>query len=130
MFRQQDCFTLFVVNIEVGQKYGFRLNGNAEFPYCYNVTKLLIDPYSRAVDDLPALATFEQLQPFHWDNPDDNAWLAPKSVITEDDFDWQDDKAPRTPWSETIIYELHVKGFSKLNEGGSCSIKRNICWFS
>ncbi|MEH8027542.1 glycogen debranching protein GlgX [Gallibacterium anatis] len=116
MFRQQDCFTLFVANIEVGQKYGFRLNGNSEFPYCYNVTKLLIDPYSRAVDDLPALATFEQLQPFHWDNPDDNAWLAPKSVITEDDFDWQDDKAPRTPWSETIIYELHVKGFSKLNE--------------
>src|SRR5699024_12790576 len=52
----------------------------------------------------------------HWVNPDDNAWLAPKSVITEDDFDWQDDKAPRTPWPETIIYELHVKGFSKLNE--------------
>ncbi|OBW98792.1 glycogen debranching protein GlgX [Gallibacterium genomosp. 1] len=115
MFRQQDCFTLFVVDVDVGQKYGFRLEGDTGLPYCYNVTKLLIDPYSRAVEDLPSLFTFDQLKLFHWNNQENNAWLAPKSVITEDDFDWQDDQAPRTPWSQTIIYELHVKGFSKLN---------------
>ncbi|MDP9186937.1 MAG: glycogen debranching protein GlgX, partial [Verrucomicrobiota bacterium] len=44
----------------------------------------------------------------------DNAWAMPKSVVIDGAFDWGDDKRPNTPFSETVIYEMHVKGFTKL----------------
>ena len=46
----------------------------------------------------------------------DNAHIAPRAVIISEDFDWENDTAPNTPWAETIVYELHVKGFSQLND--------------
>ena len=45
----------------------------------------------------------------------DNAALAPLAAVVDDAFTWGDDRPPRTPWNKTIIYELHVKGFTKLH---------------
>lgn len=115
MYRHHDCFTLFVTGVGVGQKYGFRVDGGKEQPNCYNVTKLLIDPYSRLVVDLPNLSSEQKVAPFLWHNLQDNGYLAPKSVIVDATFDWEGDKPLRTPWSQTILYELHIKGFSQLN---------------
>ena len=47
---------------------------------------------------------------------EDDADAIPKCVVVDERFDWEDDRPPARPWSETIIYELHVKGFTKLNE--------------
>ena len=47
---------------------------------------------------------------------EDDADAIPKCVVVDERFDWEDDRPPNRPWSETIIYELHVKGFTKLNE--------------
>lgn len=115
MYRNQDCFTLFVADLNDGQKYGFRLIGNQEKPNCYNVTKLLIDPYGKLVVDVPEFKTEQQLAPFLWDNQQDNGAYAAKSVIIDTAFDWGDDQPLRIPWSQTVIYELHVKGFSQQN---------------
>jgi glycogen operon protein len=57
--------------------------------------------------------------PYHFDNPDgskndlDSAAHMPKSVVVEQAFDWGNDHSPRTPWHKTIVYETHVKGFTK-----------------
>ncbi|MFC0323924.1 glycogen debranching protein GlgX [Gallibacterium melopsittaci] len=116
MYRHHDCFSLFVTNIPLGQQYGFRVDGGHEQGNCYNVTKLLLDPYSRLVVNVPEFKTEQQLVPFLWDNQQDNAALAAKSVVVDTAFDWENDKPLRTPWSQTIIYELHIKGFSQLND--------------
>ncbi len=47
---------------------------------------------------------------------EDDAAAIPKSVVIDESFDWQDDRPPERPWHETVIYELHVKGFTKLME--------------
>ncbi|MFC0308369.1 glycogen debranching protein GlgX [Gallibacterium trehalosifermentans] len=116
MYRHYDCFSLFITNISFGQQYAFRVEGGQEQGNCYNVSKLLLDPYSRLVVNVPELATEQQLVPFLWDNQQDNAALAAKSVVVDTAFDWENDKPLRTPWSQTIIYELHIKGFSQLND--------------
>ena len=48
-------------------------------------------------------------------SPHDDAWGVPKSVIVDRSFDWQGDLPPKIAWSETVIYEAHVKGISKLH---------------
>src|SRR6201999_2985298 len=45
----------------------------------------------------------------------DDAWGMPKSVVIDNAFDWGDDRPPRTPLHSSVIYEMHTKGFSKLN---------------
>lgn len=91
--------------------YGYRVYGekDSEQRNDFNPNKLLIDPYTKkivgSVKDHPAL---------YW-NELDSAQFAPKCEVIEDEFDWQDDQFPNTSWGKTIIYELHVKGFSQLN---------------
>ena len=61
--------------------------------------------------------------PYHFDNPDgskndlDSAPFIPKAVVVDQAFDWDGDRAPRTPWHQTIVYETHVKGFTKRHPG-------------
>jgi len=99
-----------------GQRYGFRVHG----PYdpgrglrC-NPAKLLIDPCARAVDGQvrwdDALFGFTA----GGDGPDgrDSAPFVPRSIVVDPGFDWGADRAPRTPWSDTVLYEVHVKGFT------------------
>ncbi len=111
----------YVPGIGPGQRYGFRVHGpwRPEEGHRFNPNKLLIDPYAKAIAG-DVKSRFETL-PYNPNDPagdlsfseEDDAHLVPKSVVIDPSFDWEDDKLLRTPWHETIIYEVHVKGFTK-----------------
>ncbi len=114
----------YVPSIGPGQRYGFRVHG-AFAPHeghRFNPNKLLIDPYAYAVDG--EIGFGEEIFGYRWDDPKDDlgfselndAHLIPKSVVVDKSFDWEGDELLQTPWHETIIYETHVKGFTKLHE--------------
>jgi glycogen operon protein len=113
------CWHGFLPGILAGQRYGFRVHGpwDPAQGYWCNPNKLLLDPYAKAVDG--AWDWNEAMFPYHFDNPDsskndlDSAAFMPKAVVVDDAFDWEGDTPPRTPWHKTIVYETHVKGFTK-----------------
>ncbi|HKU58645.1 MAG TPA: glycogen debranching protein GlgX [Gaiellaceae bacterium] len=110
----------YLPGIGPGQRYGYRVHG----PYDpvhgdrFNAAKLLIDPYAKAIEGAVAWDAANVL-PYVGDDltPDDSdsAPAIPKSIVIDPSFDWQDDDwvRPQTPWHETVIYEAHVKGFTK-----------------
>ena len=112
----------YVPGIGPGQRYGFRVHGpfDPEKGLRFNPNKLLIDPYAKAIDG--EIGYGEEIFGYPWDSPDqdlafselDDAHLVPKAVVVDDSFDWGDDKRLKIPEHETIIYETHVKGFTKL----------------
>jgi glycogen operon protein len=85
----------------------------------YNVNKLLIDPYAKAISG--TIQWHPSLFGYNMNHPDadltfndlDSAPYIPKSVVIDPSFDWEDDEHPRTPYHKSIIYETHVKGFTK-----------------
>lgn len=113
----------YIPGIGPGQRYGYRVHG----PYApqeghrFNPNKLLIDPYTKAIAG--EVGNGPELYGYSWESEEadlsfsdlDSAALMPKSVVVDQSFDWEDDKLLRTPWNETIIYETHVKGFTKLH---------------
>jgi isoamylase len=111
------CWHGYVPGIGAGQRYGFRVHGPwapDEGQRC-NPHKLLLDPYARAIEGHPKWD--EALYPHFFEKPDefndrDSAPFAPRSVVTTPYFDWRDDRRPRTPWHETVVYEAHVKGLT------------------
>jgi isoamylase len=100
----------YLPGIGPGQRYGFRVDG----PYdpaaglFHNPAKLLVDPYARALE-----GTFTDHPAVYSDNSDDSAPYVPRSVIIHGAFPWGGDRRPRVPWDDTVIYELHVKGFTE-----------------
>lgn len=106
-----NVWHLAVAGVEVGTEYGFRIHGEHANP-----NKLMLDPYAKAVNSKPDLTTEESRSWFLMNDHRDNAHIAPRAVIISEDFDWENETAPNTPWAETIVYELHVKGFSQLND--------------
>ena len=116
LHKEGDIWHGFMPGIGAGTRYGYRVQGKTDPARgrLFNPAKLLIDPYSKAIDGKPDFSTPEAAARFHWQDAQDNAALAPKSVVmAESAFDWGDDARPNTPWGQTIIYEAHVKGFSK-----------------
>jgi isoamylase len=114
------CFHGYLPYVGPGQRYGFRVHGpwDLEHGHRCNPAKLLLDPYGKAVEGLFEMdeAVFDH--PFDDENARndrDSAPFMPKSVVTNPWFDWNNDRYPRTPWHKTVIYEVHVKGFTKLN---------------
>ena len=114
----------FVPGVTAGQRYGFRVHGRWE-PHRglrHNPNKLLLDPYARAISGeyrlRPELFGHCVNADFLGDDtvldPRDSAPFAPVAVVTAAAPARARDDRPRVPWSETVIYELHVKGFSKL----------------
>jgi isoamylase len=112
------CWHGYLPNVGPGQRYGFRVHGpwKPEEGHRCNPAKLLLDPYARAIEGQARWN--EALFSYPFDNPDgpsndiDSAPFMPKCVVTTPYFDWGNDRHPRTQWHETIIYEVHVKGFS------------------
>ena len=104
----------YLPGVVLGQRYGYRVAG----PYApargqlFNPHKLLLDPYTRAVDG--TLTLHEALfQPADAPRDDrDSAAYVPRSVVVDDDFDWGGDRPPRVPWADTVIYEMNVRGFT------------------
>ena len=111
MVRTNNVWHLAVAGVAVGTEYGFRIHGEHANP-----NKLMLDPYAKAVNGKPDLTTEESRSWFLMNDHRDNAHIAPRAVIISEDFDWENETAPNTPWAETIVYELHVKGFSQLND--------------
>ncbi len=108
-----------------GQRYAYRVDG----PYepgqgnRFNPAKLLIDPYAKAIEGAIAydLANVLPYVPDGGDadlypDDEDDVDAIPKCVVVDEAFDWEDDRLPRRAWSETVIYETHVKGFTKCND--------------
>ncbi len=106
-----------------GQLYGYRVYGpyEPEEGHRFNDSKLLIDPYAKAIAGL--INWSDEMSGYAPDggkNADltrdyrDDAWGIPKCVVVGNEFDWGSDKRPMTPLAESVIYEIHVKGFSKL----------------
>jgi isoamylase len=110
----------YVPELQPGALYGLRVHG----PYAphrgqrCNPNKLLVDPYAKAVrgkvDWTQAVTGYvpeDERADLSFDERD-SAPGVPKGVIVDDRFDWGDDRPPRTPWRDTIIYETHVRGFT------------------
>ncbi|WP_293887377.1 MULTISPECIES: glycogen debranching protein GlgX [unclassified Sphingobacterium] len=119
--KTHQVWHIYVSGIKPGQLYGYRVHGpyDPSNGHRFNPHKLLIDPYAKAIsgtvkwndalfaytigdDDLSMDAT-------------DSAPFVPKSVVTNDRFDWGSDKPPRIPMHKSVIYETHVKGFTAMH---------------
>ncbi len=113
------CWHGYLPDVKPGQRYGFRVHGPwapEQGSWC-NPAKLLLDPYAKAIDG--PWNWNEAVFPYHFAAPEssrndlDSAPFMPKSVVVNPFFDWGQDRRPRTPWHRTVVYETHVKGFTK-----------------
>jgi glycogen operon protein len=109
-----------VPDVAAGQLYGYRAYG----PYDpaqglrYNANKLLLDPYARVLAG--SLRWSDALYGYRITSPRgdlsfdrrDSAFAMPKAVVTVDRFHWGEDRPPRTPWADSVIYETHLRGLS------------------
>ncbi len=112
----------FVSDIGPGTKYGYRVHGpyTPEDGHRFNSSKLLIDPYAKALDG--NVRWDSAVYGYKYGSKDDitfdkrdSAAYVPKSIVVDDKFDWERDRLLETPWQETIIYEAHVKGLTRLH---------------
>src|SRR5690242_3912728 len=110
----------YVPGITIGQLYGYRVHGpyEPENGFRFNPAKLLIDPYANAIAgkvnwNYPVFGyrLGDPNADLSCDSQDDAAGV-PKGVVTTSHFDWQNDRSPQTQLHESVIYELHVKGFT------------------
>ncbi|HVS29955.1 MAG TPA: glycogen debranching protein GlgX [Thermoanaerobaculia bacterium] len=113
----------YLPNVGPGQRYGYRVHGpwEPDNGHRCNPAKLLLDPYGKAVDG--QVTWNEAVFPYHFDDPENSkndlnsGPFMPKSVVVNPFFDWRNDRNPRIPWHRTIIYEVHVKGFTMRHPG-------------
>jgi isoamylase len=97
-------------DLRPGQRYGLRVHGRWDPAQGrrFDAAKLLLDPYARAVTGDMAFDTAL------FEHGVDNKAVVPKSVVVEPSgFDWEGDARPRVQWADTVVYELHVRGFTK-----------------
>ncbi|MGB3681514.1 MAG: alpha-amylase family glycosyl hydrolase, partial [Rubrobacteraceae bacterium] len=122
LFEQTDqVWHCYLPYGRLGQLYGYRVYGRyePESGHRFNPNKLLLDPYAKSI-----------VGPLDWSyphfgyeiggkdedlgfDPQDNAAGMPKCQVVDTSFTWGDDRRPNTSWHDTVIYELHVKGFTK-----------------
>ena len=107
----------YLPGVEPGQRYGYRVHGpyQPERGHRCNPSKLLLDPYGKAVEG--QVAWHQAVYSYQHGNPsvlntDDSAPYMPRNVVINPYFDWGDDRPPRTPYHETLIYEAHVRGLT------------------
>ncbi len=122
--KSHQIWHAYIPGLKPGQLYGYRVTGpyDPANGHRYNPNKLIIDPYTKAI-----ASTVE------WDDAlfgydlasgddrvmstSDSAPFTPKSVVIDQNYDWENDRAPKIPYYNTIIYETHVKGFTHLHPG-------------
>ena len=111
------CWHGYLPYVAPGQRYGFRVHGPYEPDQGHrcNPNKLLLDPYAHAIEG--EVQWDESVFPYRFGDPDarnddDDAAFMPKAVVHNPFFDWSNDRHPRTPLHESVIYEVHVKGFT------------------
>lgn len=109
----------FVPGIGEGQEYGFRASGPwaPKEGHLYNPAKLLLDPYGRGINGDLAHVTAPGAQAMLASRAaTDSAPYVPRSVVTAEPGGWWQTPRPHVPWEDTVIYEVHVKGFTQLME--------------
>jgi glycogen operon protein len=109
----------YLPGIGPGQRYGYRVDGpwDPENGHRFNASKLLIDPYARALTgdvdwDEPVFGYRLGKSDLVRDKSND-AQGVPKGIVIADDFDWEGDRRPDIALHDSVIYELHVKGFTE-----------------
>ncbi len=120
--RTGDVWHGYAAGVGPGQLYGFRVTGPFEpsSGLRHNPSKLLLDPYALAVSgELGLHESVFGSRPGQDRVPDlqDSAPCVPRSVVVDEDFAWGGDRRPATPWRDSIVYELHVKGFTARHPG-------------
>ena len=117
---ERDAFVWhgFLPNVGPGQRYGYRVHGPyaPEQGHRCNPSKLLLDPYAKAVDG--DIDWDQACFSYTWGdessfNDQDSAPHMSKAVVISPFFDWDNDRPPRTPYNATVIYEAHVKGLTQ-----------------
>lgn len=113
----------YVPGVQPGQLYGYRVHGPYEPSegHRFNNNKLLIDPYAKSIfgkinwnKDLYGYELGHADEDLSY-NEADSAQFIPKCVVIDSSFNWGNDAPPKTPLHKTIIYEMHVRGFTQLN---------------
>jgi len=110
----------YLPGIGPGQRYGYRVHGPYEpaAGHRCNPAKLLLDPYAKAiegqVDGDPAVFSYQFADPDER-NDEDSAPHVPRSVVVNPYFDWAADRTPGTPYHESVIYEAHVRGLTRMH---------------
>jgi isoamylase len=117
----------YLPGVGPGQRYGYRVHGpyDPENGHRFNPWKLLIDPYAKAIEGgvkwdegnvhpyVPSPG--DESADLEMDDTDDSDAM-PKCLVVDEQFYWEGDRPPNNPWWETVIYETHVKGFTKQME--------------
>jgi isoamylase len=121
--RSNFIWHIYVKDLKPGQLYGFRVHGpyEPENGHRFNANKLLLDPYAKAISG--SIEWNDALFSYQTGAPEedlsfseaDSAPYVPKSVVVDQHFDWGDDTSPSLQYYNTVIYEAHVKGFTKQN---------------
>ncbi len=115
----------YVPDLRPGALYGYRVNGayDPERGHRFNPNKLLIDPYARAIsgpihptDVCFGYRTGDDAADLSFDDRD-SAPAMPRCVVTSNSFPWDGDRRPNIPWTQTVVYECHVKGMTALHPG-------------
>ncbi len=119
--RTGDIWHVWVEGIGAGQLYAYRVDGPYEPSegHRFNFNRLLLDPFAAAISRLPSW-DFASARGFDPSAPEqdlapsklDNSRSMPKCVLVNEHFDWDGDQQLRHPWSKTVIYETHVRGFT------------------
>ncbi len=113
----------YLPQVVSGQQYGYRVHGpwDPSNGHRCNPAKLLMDPYAKAFEG--EITWDPAVYPYHFDDPDgppntdDSARFMPRSVVVDPVFDWAGDRRPRHPSNVSVIYEVHVKGFTARHPG-------------
>jgi isoamylase len=126
---------VYVPDLSPGQCYGYRISGPYE-PASgsrFNNNKLLLDPYAKAIsgniewnDALFGYQVGNEQEDLSF-STSDSAPFMPKAVVIDQTFDWEGDQPPNVSYYNTIIYEAHVKGFSKLNPDIEEQLRGTYC---
>jgi glycogen operon protein len=113
----------YLPDVLPGQLYGYRVHGPYEPAkgHRFNPNKVVLDPYAKSIGR--ELKWADEVFGYKLEDPQadlsfddrDSASFAPLAAVIDPAFTWGDDRPPRTPWHKTVIYELHVKGFTQLN---------------
>jgi glycogen operon protein len=120
---RDQVYHCYLPDVRPGQLYGYRVDGpyEPERGHRFNRNKIVLDPYAKAIgrnirwcDELWGYKLGDAKADLSFDNRD-SAHAAPLAVVIDPAFTWGDDQPLRHPWHETIIYEVHVKGFTKLH---------------
>jgi isoamylase len=122
---EQTDFTwhIYLEGVQPGQLYGFRVHGpfEPENGHRFNSNKLVLDPYAKAVsgiikwdDSLFGYNVGSDEKDLSFSETDSAAFI-PKGVVIDPAFNWEDDQRPDISYHNSVIYEAHVKGFTKLH---------------